>query len=290
MTSVPLFDGVTPESALLAASVAGFVWFALLTLYYAALMKKRAVLSMLASFMVAGIVTLWTTAALLVAAGTYNYFVSEITLSWVFLVSVVEAAYVVSVFILTVLFLVNQWVVRGMINRYRSLSNAEVTRRIQEMVDVEDMVERFDVGELEIIVVDDVEADAHTMVVAKPSLFSPKLGNDIIVVKKPLLDILEPDELEAVLAHELAHIEALDARFRPYFEVLASIYFFDPVVQVIKNLMRSLHEYGADERAVEVTGRPDSLARALVKVADYEYEVNGLCWDVRSRVEKLAGM
>lgn len=277
-----------PGTVLLAASIAGFLWFFLLTVYYAALVKKRAVVSMLASFVVAGFVTLWTAAALLAIAGLYNVFISEITLSWGLLLTVVEAAYVISVFLLTTLFLVNQWVVRRMVRRYRSLSNPSVTRRIREMVDVEGMVDRFDVGELEVIVVDDVEADAHTMVVAKPSLLSPKLGNDIIVIKKPLLDILQPDEVEAVLAHELAHIEALDARFRPYFEVLASIYFFDPVVQAVKNTMRSFHEYGADQRAVEVTGRPEALSRALVKVADYEYEVNGLCWDVRKRVERLA--
>lgn len=282
--------GFTPGNLLLAASVAGFLWFAVLTVYYAALVKKRAVVSMLASFLVAAFVTLWTATAILAATGLYNVFVNEITLTWGLLLNVVEAAYVASVLLLTLLFLVNQWVVRRMVSRYRSLSNPDVTRRIHGMVDVEAMVEKFDVGELELIVVDDVEADAHTMVVAKPSLLSPKLGNDIIVVKKPLLDILEPDELEAVLAHELAHIEALDARFRPYFEVLASIYFFDPVVQAVKNAMRSLHEYGADRRAVEVTGQPDALSRALVKVADYEYEVNGLCWDVRSRVERLAGM
>lgn len=280
--------GLTPGSVLLTASIAGFLWFFLLTVYYAALVKKRAVVSMLASFVVAGFVTLWTAAAVLAVTGFYNVFVTEITLSWGLLLTVVEAAYVISVFLLTALFLVNQWVVRRMVGRYRALSNTDLTRRIREMVDVDAMVEMFDVGDLEIIVVDDVEADAHTMVVAKPSLLSPKLGNDIIVIKKPLLDILEPDELEAVLAHELAHIEALDARFRPYFEVLASIYFFDPVVQAVKNTMRSFHEYGADRRAVEVTGRPESLARALVKVADYEYEVNGLCWDVRKRVERLA--
>lgn len=280
---------LTPGTVLLAASIAGFLWFFLLTVYYAALVKKRAVVSMLASFVVAGFVTLWTAAALLAIAGLYNVFISEITLSWGLLLTVVEAAYVISVFLLTTLFLVNQWVVRRMVRRYRSLSNPSVTRRIREMVDVEGMVDRFDVGELEVIVVDDVEADAHTMVVAKPSLLSPKLGNDIIVIKKPLLDILQPDEVEAVLAHELAHIEALDARFRPYFEVLASIYFFDPVVQAVKNTMRSFHEYGADQRAVEVTGRPEALSRALVKVADYEYEVNGLCWDVRKRVERLSG-
>lgn len=279
--------GLSPDNVLFLLTLAGFVWFSLLTIYYAVLLKKRAVVSMLASFMVAGIVTLWTTALLLVGAWLLNYFVGSFSLSWDLLFAVVELAYVVSVFILTTLFLFNQWAVRRMITRYRSLSNREVTRRIREMVDVDSMVNQFDVGDLEIIVVDDIEADAHTLVVAKPSLFSPKLGKDIIVVKKPLMDILEPDELEAVLAHELAHIEALDARFRPYFEVLGSVYFFDPVVQVTKNVIRSLHEYGADDRAVEVTGRPEALARALVKVADYEYEVNGLCFDVKNRVERL---
>ncbi|MDY7081907.1 MAG: M48 family metalloprotease, partial [Halobacteria archaeon] len=257
---------------------------------YAVLMRRRAVFSMVASSVVAGIVTLWTTAGLLSVAGVYNYITGELSLSWGFLLTVVGTAYVISVFFLTALFFFNQWVVRKVIDRYRSLSNDEITQLVDEMVDVDTIVDEFDVGDLEILVVDDIEADAHTMVIAKPNLFSPKWGNDIMVIKRPLIQILEPDELEAVLAHELAHIEALDARFRPYFEVLADIYFFDPVVQNIKNFMRNLQECGADDRAVEVTGNPEALARALVKVAEYDYELNGLGYNVKKRAERLAEM
>ncbi|MDY6779412.1 MAG: M48 family metalloprotease [Halobacteria archaeon] len=270
------------------ATVAGFCWFGLLTLYYAVLRKRRAVVSMFASFAVAVSVTLWMTAALLTVAGAVNYATRGFSLSWSFLATVVQAAYVASVAFLTLLFLANQWVVRKMFSRYRDLANEEVTRRVNETVDVEELVEEFDVGEFELLAVDDVEADAHTMVLAKPSLLSPKLGRDVMVVKRPLVEILEPDEFEAVVAHELAHIESLDARFRPYFEVLGTIYFFDPLVQAIKRSMKRLQEYGADDRAVEVTEKPEALARALVKVAEHDYEVNELGYDVRKRAERLA--
>ena len=126
------------------------------------------------------------------------------------------------------------------------------------------------------------------MALARPSLFSPKLGKEVLVVKSPLVDVLGDDELEAVLAHEFAHIEELDARFRPYFEVLATVYFFDPVVGVTRRYMRRLQEYGADDRAAEVTGDPRALARALVKVSEHESDA-GRRFEIKERAQRLVG-
>jgi len=276
------------ERLLLYGSAAGFGWLLALTVYYAVLRKRRAVFSMVASFGVAAVVTVWTAVVLLVGAGVSNlvYGVPEASLGTVAVVFV--AAYAVSVAELTVLFLANQWTVRRLVRRYRALADGEVTARLRERVDVDALADEFDTGKIEVLVVDDIEANAYSMTLARPSLFSPKLGKEVLVVKRPLVDVLEDDELEAVLAHEFAHIEELDARFRPYFEVLARAYFFDPVVGVTRRYMRRLQEYGADDRAAEVTGKPDALACALVKVAEYEEDA-GRSFEVKERAERLAG-
>jgi len=276
------------ERLLLYGSVAGFGWLTVLTLYYAVLRKRRAVLSMFASFGVAAMVTVWTAVVFLaVAAVSYAVFGTP-SMSWSTLGVVVVAAYVVSVAELTLFFVFNQWTVRRLVRRYRGLADSELTGHLKSRVDVESLAEEFEMGEVEVLVVDDIEANAHTMVVARPSLFSPKLGKEVLVVKRPLVDVLDDDELEAVLAHEFAHIEGLDARFRPYFEVLARLYFFDPLLGATRRYIRRVQEYGADDRAVEVTDAPEALGRALVKVAEYESDA-GRRFEVKKRAERLAG-
>ncbi|MDY6776293.1 MAG: M48 family metalloprotease [Halobacteria archaeon] len=278
------------QQLLLYLSLAGAGWFGLLTVYYAALSKRRAVVSMFASFGVAGIMTVWSTSGMLVVIGSLRLLTGFPSMSWGILVSVVELAHVISIALLSSLFVFNQWSVRKMFDRYEDLANTEVTRDLNEMVDVDILIDEFEVGSLRLLAVDDIEAGAHTMVIASPSLVSPALGEDVVVVKSPLVRMLEPEELETVLAHELAHIEELDGRFRPYFEILANILSFDPLVQRIKNSIRRRQEYGADERAVEVTGNPRCLARALVKVSEYESEMGGLGLDVKQRAERLVSM
>ncbi len=280
----------SPEDVLLYLSVAGAGWFGILTVYYAALSKRRAVVSMFASFGVAGIMTLWLTSGMLVAISGFWLTTGKPPLSWELLVSVVELAHILSVALLSALFVFNQWSMRRMFDRYDDLANAEVTRDLNQMVDVDSLIDEFEVGSLRLLAVDDIEAGAHTMVIASPSLVSPALGEDIVVVKSPLVRMLEPEELETVLAHELAHIEELDGRFRPYFEILGRLLFFDPLVQRVKYSIRRRQEYGADDRAVEVTGNPRCLARALVKASEYESEMGGLGLDVKQRAERLVSM
>jgi len=272
---------------LLYGSVAGFCWLTALTLYYAALRKRRAVVSMFASFVVAAAVTVWTAAVFLLATGVFRYLYGSPSMSWGALANIVVAAYVVSVAELTLFFVFNQWSVRRLVRRYRDLVDTRLTRELAERVDVDGVAEGFDISEVEVLVVDDLGANAHTMVLARPSLFSPKLGRDVLVVKKPLVEVLDDEELEAVLAHEFAHIEGLDTRFRPYFEILARVYSFDPFVRATCRYVRRMQEYGADERAVSATGKPEALARALVKVAENEAEPHRTRVEVKERAERL---
>lgn len=276
------------ERFLLYGSLAGFGWLVSLTLYYAVLRKRRAVLSMITSFGVAAVVTVWTAAVFLAVTGVFRFFYSSPSMSWNTLVNIVVAAYVVSVAELTLFFVFNQWAVRRLVGRYRHLTDADVTRALRERIDIGALLDEFDIGNVEVLVVDDVEANAHTMVLARPSLLSPKLGREVLVIKRPLVEMLDDDELEAVLAHEFAHIEELDTRFRPYFDIIARVYSFDPFLRAMCQYVRRLQEYGADDRAVEVTGKPAALARALVKVAEQERDADRSRFEVKERAERLA--
>lgn len=144
------------------------------------------------------------------------------------------------------------------------------------------------------------------------SLGGPRTG--VVVLDRRLLSLLTLDELEGILAHELAHLESRDAFVRTLavsgMRTLAGLVYvlLLPItllligaaragawlagrphrapdvaalatkgVELLVGLALSVltllllaysrrREYAADDRAVEVTGRPRALARALAKI------------------------
>jgi heat shock protein HtpX len=123
-----------------------------------------------------------------------------------------------------------------------------------------------------------------------PNAFSfGRLRSDArVVVTSGLLKILTPEEANAVLAHEIGHIEHWDfavmtfAALAPMllyqfyvvtekisnFRAIAySAYLCYLVSQFIVLLLNRTREYFADHYAAEVTHAPDDLSSALVKIA-----------------------
>jgi heat shock protein HtpX len=101
-------------------------------------------------------------------------------------------------------------------------------------------------------------------------------------VTRKLLNLLEPAELEAVIAHELAHlahrdatvmtVTALpgDALFRATGGVGGSLYpgaFVGMVARVGSMALSRHRELTADRGAAMLTGRPSALASALLKMS-----------------------
>jgi heat shock protein HtpX len=136
-----------------------------------------------------------------------------------------------------------------------------------------------------------------------------------IVVTTGLLDMLTPDEVNAVLAHELGHVEHWDfvvmtiAALVPL--LLYQVYAFGRrvghfrlvgegaylaylVSQFVVLLLNRTREYYADAYSSHVTGHPEELASALVKIAiglvqsDGNYRATPAASDLR-RDHRLAG-
>lgn len=118
-----------------------------------------------------------------------------------------------------------------------------------------------------------------------------------VVITKGLLEILTPEETNAVLAHEIGHIEHYDfavmtiAALAPL--VLYQFYIYTQnisnlraiayaaylcywVSQFIVLLLNRTREYFADHYAAEVTQTPDVLSSALVKIAYGMVKSDGL--------------
>jgi Zn-dependent protease with chaperone function len=91
---------------------------------------------------------------------------------------------------------------------------------------------------------------------------------EMVLLSDGLIAHLTPEEVEAVVAHELAHVRDLDGRYLTFFRTLARLMRWDPVLAYFADRLTSREEVRADLQAVELTRRPRALARALYKAID----------------------
>lgn len=87
-----------------------------------------------------------------------------------------------------------------------------------------------------------------------------------VIVSQGLLNLLTPEETETVLAHELAHIREGDLSIKAFATIYCSIIRFDPLLRLIEAAMHREREFLADSLAARATGKPLSLATALIKI------------------------
>ncbi len=90
----------------------------------------------------------------------------------------------------------------------------------------------------------------------------------VVIVSTGLVESLDRDEVEGVLAHELMHIKNNDSRFKVFSTVISRILFFDPFSKFFDPAVHREREYLADEASGRTTGKPAALASALLKIAD----------------------
>jgi heat shock protein HtpX len=120
-------------------------------------------------------------------------------------------------------------------------------------------------------------------------------GAGVVVISEELMSVLEQDELEGVIAHELAHIRNRDVVMMVVGQSIASlvgiaVYFLtvmgernfgamimgwilssiaQTIVMVFVLAISRYREYVADADAARAIGRGEPLARALEKISDY---------------------
>jgi Zn-dependent protease with chaperone function len=91
-------------------------------------------------------------------------------------------------------------------------------------------------------------------------------GYRMVGIKQGVASILQDDELEGVLAHELGHIEQGDARAKSIATGFRISFPFDPLVYFVEAAIYRERELAADEFSARLTGKPASLASALLKI------------------------
>lgn len=92
----------------------------------------------------------------------------------------------------------------------------------------------------------------------------------VVLIPVTAISGLSEEQLEAVIAHELAHIQRYDA-FVHLFQVgVETLLFYHPAVWWIGKRIRAERENCCDDVAVLVCGSPATYARALTRMAEWK--------------------
>ena len=89
-----------------------------------------------------------------------------------------------------------------------------------------------------------------------------------ILISADLLEALNDEELEAVLAHEIAHVAAHDMQVVALAGILRDMTAWNPFSHVALRRLLSDRELEADRRAASMTGKPLAVASSLIKMCD----------------------
>jgi Zn-dependent protease with chaperone function len=87
-----------------------------------------------------------------------------------------------------------------------------------------------------------------------------------ILISHGVLEELDDDEIDAVLAHELAHIGARDVQVVTAAGFLRDLVAWNPIAHIAFRRLTANRELEADRRAAEITGNPLAVASGLVKM------------------------
>lgn len=101
----------------------------------------------------------------------------------------------------------------------------------------------------------------------EPLAMAVASGSPAILVSRGLFRLLDRQELETTLGHELMHLKHRDAEFKVFSRVFSRILFFDPFSKFFDPAVHREREYLADEAGARLTGKPAALASALLKLS-----------------------
>ncbi|HKK78661.1 MAG TPA: M56 family metallopeptidase [Phaeodactylibacter sp.] len=89
-----------------------------------------------------------------------------------------------------------------------------------------------------------------------------------ILIPVGTLNVLTPQQVEAVIAHELAHIYRRDYLFNILQSLIEALYYFNPAVWWISAYIRMERENCCDDMAVALCGNSLDYAKALMQIEE----------------------
>lgn len=109
----------------------------------------------------------------------------------------------------------------------------------------------------------------------------------LILIPIGFINALPVDEVEAILVHELAHIGRRDYLVNLLQSFLEIIFFFNPAVMWISQLIKAERENCCDDIALEQTGSKSGYIQALLSCQEYQLAAPGLSMALARDKSKL---
>ncbi|MFN8353910.1 MAG: M56 family metallopeptidase [Spirosomataceae bacterium] len=118
----------------------------------------------------------------------------------------------------------------------------------------------------------------------------------VILLPIGLATRLTTQQLEAILAHEIAHLMRNDFVINLIQSTMEALYFFNPTIWWISNRIRDERENACDDVAIALCGNKRALAQALAQVESYRQEpVLAMAFGARKmpllqRIQRILGI
>jgi beta-lactamase regulating signal transducer with metallopeptidase domain len=93
----------------------------------------------------------------------------------------------------------------------------------------------------------------------------------VVLLPLGLVNHLSPAEVEAILAHELAHIARKDWLFNLFQAMAETVFYYHPAVWWLSGVINRERENACDDLAIRATSNPIAFARALVQVQEMAF-------------------
>ncbi len=90
----------------------------------------------------------------------------------------------------------------------------------------------------------------------------------VVILPSATLTRIAPEHLEALLAHELAHIKRFDTLSNLIVAAIETVLFFHPAVWWLSHVVRTEREHCCDDLAIQLVGSKATYARALVTLEE----------------------
>lgn len=109
----------------------------------------------------------------------------------------------------------------------------------------------------------------------------------VILFPLGMLTGMSYEQVETIIAHELAHIKRADYLVNLLQSILEVIFFYHPAVWWISSIIREERENVCDDLALEISSQPADLAKALVYVSQFENGKSSLAMSAIGNKNKL---
>src|SRR5215831_3374213 len=121
---------------------------------------------------------------------------------------------------------------------------------------------------------------ASIKVMCAPSMLEPcvfGVFRPVLLLPNGIQDRLTPEQLEAILAHELSHIRRNDNLTAAIHMAVETLFWFYPIVSWVGNRLMDEREHACDEEVLRSIGKPEIYAQGILNVCKFCLESSPVC-------------